>query len=188
MIKGRIICFIKLTTVGADVLYKQFQSVFEQYYGPLCKYALSFVKERDASEDIVQEVFARIWETRQDLVSSDVIRFYLFTSVRNNCLTYLRQEQRLPTYSLSELEIEDVDDIVIKAEEHIPGEATNYRTLLRKGIETLPPKCKEVFLLCRLGDLNNQEVANSLGISVKTVSNQLWKAIKILKAFAKNAP
>ena len=172
--------------MGADVLYKQFQLVFERYYDPLCKYAFSFIKERNACEDIVQEVFARIWETRQDLVSSDNIRFYLFTSVRNNCLTYLRQGQRSSTYSLSELETEDVELTAEIATDAGQGETINYKTLLGKGIEQLPPKCKEVFLLCRLGDLNNQEVANSLGISVKTVNNQLWKAIKILKAFAKN--
>lgn len=177
-----------LTIVCADVLYKQFQLVFEQYYDPLCKYAFSYVKERDACEDIVQEVFARIWETRQDIVSTDSVRFYLFTAVRNNCLTYLHTAQRVPTYSLSELEIEDVDHMGITAEEPLPGEAVNYRMLLGKGIEQLPPKCREVLLLCRLGDLNNQEVANSLGISVKTVNNQLWKAIKLLKAFAKKAP
>jgi len=175
--------------VEADVLYKQFQLVFEQYYDPLCKYAFGFVKERNACEDIVQEVFARIWETRQDIVGSDIIRFYLFTAVRNNCLTYLRHEQRLPTYSLSELEMEDMEDMELTAgtaADAGSGEAVNYRSLLGKGIEQLPPKCKEVFLLCRLGNFNNQEVANSLGISIKTVNNQLWKAIKILKAFAKN--
>ncbi len=164
--------------------YKQFQQVFEQYYNPLCKYAFSFIKERDICEDIVQDVFARIWETRRDLVVADGIKFYLFKAVRNNCLTYLRREQRLPVSSLSEME----DTWPVAGTETDYGDGINYKALLGKGIDQLPPKCKEVFLLSHLGDLSNQQVADNLGISIKTVNNQLWKALKFLKNFAKNIP
>ncbi|HVI45722.1 MAG TPA: RNA polymerase sigma-70 factor [Chitinophaga sp.] len=169
----------------ADGLYEQFRLVFEKFYNPLCKYANSFVKEESVCEDIVQEVFVRIWETRKDLIQSDSLRFYLFTAVRNNSLTYLSREQRLPVYSLSEMDLEDNDAIA----EMTPSseETVNYQALLGQGIEQLPPKCKEVFLLSRMGELSNQEVADSLGISVKTVNNQLWKALKLLKAFARSA-
>lgn len=164
--------------------YKQFQQVFEQHYNPLCKYAFSFIKEKDICEDIVQDVFARIWETRRDLVVIDGIKFYLFKAVRNNCLTYLRREQRLPVSSLNEME----DTWPVAGTEIDYGDGINYKALLGKGIDQLPPKCKEVFLLSHLGDLSNQQVADNLGISIKTVNNQLWKALKFLKNFAKNIP
>ncbi len=163
-------------------LYRQFQLVFEKFYDPLCKYAFSLVKEREVCEDVVQEVFARIWENRKDLIASESIRFYLFTAVRNNCLTHLSREQRMPVYSLSDMDPED--EAALPAEP-AGSEPVNYRALLEKGIEQLPPKCKEVFMLSRMGDLSNQEIADSLGISIKTVNNQLWKAVKLLKAFAK---
>lgn len=166
-----------------DGLYKQFRLGFEKFYNPLCLYANSFVKEHSVCEDIVQEVFVRIWETRKDLVQSDNLRFYLFTAVRNNCLTHLSREQRMPVYSLSEIDLEDDDTADITP---AVDETLNYHALLGQGIEQLPPKCKEVFLLCRLGELSNQQVADSLGISVKTVNNQLWKALKMLRAFVKN--
>lgn len=172
--------------VADEGLYNQFKSDFQQFYDPLCKYAFSFIKERDACEDIVQEIFVRIWESRQDLVGSTNLRYYLFTAARNNSLTYLRHQQRLPTYSLSELEVADAENTPDTATINA-GDTVNYSQLLGKGIDLLPPKCKEVFLLSHLGDLSNQEVANSLGISVKTVNNQLWKALKFLRGFAQQA-
>lgn len=167
-----------------DRLYKQFQMGFEKFYNPLCTYANSFVKEQSICEDIVQEVFVRIWEIRKDLIQSDNLRFYLFTAVRNNCLTHLKKEQRTAIYSLSDMDLENEDamaDITPPADE-----IHNYQELLRIGIDQLPPKCKEVFLLARMGELSNQQVADSLGISVKTVNNQLWKALKLLRAFVRN--
>jgi len=89
----------------------------------------------------------------------------------------------MTVYSLSEIDLEDDDTV-----EMMPpaDETQNYQALLGLGIEQLPPKCKEVFLLSRMGELSNQQVADSLGISVKTVNNQLWKALKMLRAFVRN--
>ncbi|MBS0028204.1 RNA polymerase sigma-70 factor [Chitinophaga sp. 22321] len=168
----------------ADGLYEQFRLVFEKYYNPLCKYAQNFVKEQSICEDIVQEVFIRIWETRKDLIHSGNIRFYLFIAVRNNCLTHLSREQKRAICSLADMDLEVEDafaDLGTPA-----GDTVNYLNLLGQGIERLPPKCKEVFLLSRMGELSNRQVADSLGISVKTVNNQLWKALKLLRAFATN--
>lgn len=169
----------------ADGLYEQFRLVFEKYYNPLCKYANNFVKEQRICEDIVQEVFVRIWEARRHLIDSDNIRFYLFVAVRNNCLTHLSREQKRAISSLSDMDPED-EDAFTDLGTHT-GDTVNYLQLLGQGIERLPPKCKEVFLLSRMGELSNHQVADSLGISVKTVNNQLWKALKLLRAFATKA-
>lgn len=74
--------------------YHQFQKVFEEYYNPLCNYAFTFLKDLSSSEDVVQELFVKVWEKRQDLITSDTIRFYLFTAVRNNSLTFLQREKK----------------------------------------------------------------------------------------------
>jgi RNA polymerase sigma-70 factor (ECF subfamily) len=175
--------------LDVDDLYKQFRHTFEQFYNPLCKYAFSLIKEREACEDIVQEVFARIWERRKDLLGAESIRYYLFTAVRNNCFTYLKEAQRLPILYLPDNEIEEAE---LAAWDNIPGsygqETVDYKALLGKGINQLPPKCKEVFLLSRMGQLSCTEIASQLGLSVKTVNNQLWKAMKLLRAFAKHIP
>lgn len=168
----------------AEDPYEQFRLTFEKFYDPLCRYASSYVKKESMCEDIVQEVFARIWERHRDMIPSDKIRFYLFTAVRNNCLTYLTREKKRGVVSFSDLDFED-DDIIADTGT-LSGEIVNYQALLGKGIALLPAKCKTVFLLSRMGGLSSREVADHLGISVKTVNNQLWKALKLLKAFARN--
>ena len=126
----------------------------------------------------------KIWENRKDILAAEGVKFYLFTAVRNNCLTWLRREQRLPVYSLAEMDVEDAWPNPGTATDDV--EPVNYKAMLGKGIDQLPPKCKEIFLLSRLGDFSNQEVADNLGISIKTVNNQLWKALKFLRHFVKN--
>ena len=93
-------------------------------------------------------------------------------------------KKKRPVSSLSDTELGEEDSIAWSVEEE-PDEddIPNYREMLQKGIEQLPEKCKEVFLLSRSGNLSNQEIADNLGISIKTVNNQTWKAMKLLKAF-----
>lgn len=168
-------------------MYRRFQLVFKELYAPLCQYAFTFLKDKDACEDVVQEIFTRIWEKNKAVLETygDGIRFYLFNAVRNNCLTYLSREQRMPVYSLNDQHMDgnSLHEGVDSAPE--ADLQANYKARLAGYIEQLPPKCKEVFLLTRMGQLSHREVASTLDISVKTVENQLWKAMKILRALAR---
>lgn len=158
-----------------------FEGIFRQHYERLCSYAYTFLKDEASSEDIVQEVFIKIWEQRQDLIGSDQLKFYLFTAVRNNCLTTIAKNKKSAVVELGE---EDAfDEINLKME--VVDSSADPKILLAKAIEQLPPKCREVFMLSRLSGQTYQQIADSLGISVKTVENQIGKAIKILKVFAK---
>jgi len=159
----------------------QFKLVFVQYYNKLCNYAYSIVKDFDSSEDVVQEVFIKIWENRQDLITSEEIRFYLFASVRNNCLTYLKKNKKNILVPISDQD--GREDPVTSLQEQEP--AINYKELLNQAIQQLPPKCKEVFLLSRISKQSYKEIADQLGISIKTVENQIGKALQILRRFAK---
>lgn len=161
-------------------LYTQFRQLFLQFYDPLCKYAFTFVADKDASEDVVQDMFTRIWERHQEMITAPNIRAYLYKSVRNNSFTYLSKKNKV--YSLSDWDI-DEEDITEQENHDIP----HYRELLKKAIDDLPAKCREVFLLSRSGNLSNQEIADNLGISVNTVNNQTWKAMKMLKAYVAKA-
>ncbi|WP_166437315.1 RNA polymerase sigma-70 factor [Niastella caeni] len=164
-------------------LYIQFRQHFQAFYDPLCKYAYTLVADHDTSEDIVQEVFVRIWEKHQSIIQSPQLRAYLYRAVRNTCFNHLGSQKRMPASSISNTDLEEEDTINWTVEEVPDEEIPNYRELLRKGIDQLPEKCKEIFLLSRTGNLSNQEIADKLGISVKTVNNQTWKAMKLLKAF-----
>lgn len=202
--------------------YNQFQAVFRAWYSPLCNYAVTFTKDPDVSEDIVQDLFVKIWEQRRGLLTETSIRYYLFTAVRNNCITWLRREKQQVIVPFSDDQATD-----LAADEQYPGEGyqggnsysrgpgsvggagsgsaggsgspgpgksvglrggggeKDEMTLLQEGIDRLPPKCREVFLLSRFSKLSYKEIASSLDISPKTVENQLSKALRLLRAYLK---
>jgi RNA polymerase sigma-70 factor (family 1) len=165
-------------------LYRQFQVVFRTWYNPLCNYAFTFTKDADASEDLVQDLFIKIWEQRRGLLKEASIRYYLFTAVRNNCITWLRRQKQSATIQLTGYESISV---TMDYPEEVIGEKRDEKLLLEQAIARLPPKCKEIFLLSRFGKLSYKEIAANLDISPKTVENQLGKALKMLRAFLKES-
>lgn len=154
--------------------YSAFQVVFDTWYNALCNYAYSYLKDEDACEDIVQEVFTRIWEHRPNLIGTEEIRYYLFTAVRNNCISQLRKEKKNSTIHWENESSEYIQDKEDKERD--------YRAQIQKAIDGLPPKCREVFLLSRISNMTYKEIAKSLGISEKTVENQIGKALKLIRA------
>jgi RNA polymerase sigma-70 factor (family 1) len=160
-------------------IYQQFKESFSRLYAPLCRYALTLVKEPHISEDIVQESFLRVWEKRQDLVGTDGLRYYLYTAVRNNCLTFLEKQQKTATDTLTGHEAAEAP--AEPAEQ--PATEVDYNTLFKNAVDQLPPRCREVFVLSRVSGLTYQQIGDTLGISVKTVENQMGKALKMLRNF-----
>lgn len=160
-------------------LYHQFQQEFSHYYEPLCQYAYSIVKEMHVCEDIVQDIFLHVWEKKQNLVGNEGIRYYLFTAVRNNCLTWLQRNKRSVVTALTGQEIMQPAPELYSNE----NTETDFQVLMQSALDRLPPKCREVFVLSRMGKLTYQEIADTQGISVKTVENQMGKALRILRNF-----
>jgi RNA polymerase sigma-70 factor (family 1) len=165
-------------STNRDHLYHSFQVVFNTWYNSLCNYANSFLKDECACEDIVQDVFMRIWKDRPDLIGTEGIRYYLFTAVRNNCITKLRREKKAAVVDWKDEAVDYIPD-----KENGP---TDYMALVQTAIEGLPPRCREVFLLSRISNMTYKEIAASLDISVKTVENQLSKALRMIRAFLKD--
>ncbi len=160
---------------------KEFKLLFSRNYRQLCSYAYTFLKDIDSSEDVVQEIFIKIWEKQKMAIGTTQLKYYLFSAVRNNCLTRIQKDKR---NFLQELNDEDAaEEIKLALESNEP--ISNTRDLIAKAMNLLPPKCREVFLLSRLSGQTYLQIADSLGISVKTVENQMGKAIKLLKIFAK---
>ncbi len=158
---------------------KVFQQLFEKEYEGLCRYAYTYLHDEHAAEDVVQETFVKIWEGKRHLLEDGSIRFYLFTAVRNNSISYLRKAKTAattytdttpepdPEPSLSASQLQNIEE----------GNARQIAAALNK----LPPKCREVFLLVKWQGLSYKDTAATLGLSVKTVENQMGKAIKIFK-------
>jgi RNA polymerase sigma-70 factor (family 1) len=164
-----------------EQLYRLFQETFYKHYEPLCKYAFTIVKEPHSCEDIVQETFLRVWEKKQNLIGSEELTWYMYTAVRNNCLSFIEKKQKTV---LGEFKGQEIIDM--------PGERpsptakeSDYDTLLKEALSNLPPKCREVFILSRVSNLTYKQIGDSLGISIKTVENQMGKDLKILRAYIK---
>ncbi|MBE6228749.1 MAG: RNA polymerase sigma-70 factor [Bacteroidales bacterium] len=150
------------------------ESLFHYNYRPLCLYALHYLGNADSAEDVVQESFAALWEKLQEGVAISNRKAYLYMMVRNRCLDQLRRKG-IPTESLKPYDtygiIEDDD-----AQERSQTEAR-----LWTAIDSLPEKCRQIFLMSKRDGLKYMEIADELGISENTVRNQISKALKILK-------
>ena len=156
---------------------EEFEKLFKEYYNYLCNLANKIINDRDASEDIVQDVFSKFWLKRNELYKLDSPRSYLSKSVINFSINYSEKKKTTNKHQ-SEYEVND---------HSIDEEATqNNIVKLRKAVDKLPDKCKVIFNLSRFEGLSNLEIANYLDISVKTVENQMGIAIKKLRESLKN--
>ena len=151
-----------------------FDDLFRYNFRPLCLYALHYLQDVDLSEDIVQESYAALWEKLQEGAHILNRKSYLYMMVRNRCLDHLRKKG-IPIESLKPYDtygIIDDDD----AQERSQTEAR-----LWTAIDSLPEKCREVFILSKRDGLKYEEISEELNLSVNTVRYQISKALKVLK-------
>jgi RNA polymerase sigma-70 factor (family 1) len=161
-------------------LEKEFEQIFRKHYGKLCRLAQGYLQENDASEDVVQELFVKLWQEQPQLFvnENDAIP-YLQRAVRNNCISVLRK--KFQTVSMDDEEGSFNMDWIPQEEESDQAVRESLHEQVSRAIEMLPPKCAIVFKLHRFSDLSYKEIAEQLGISVKTVENQMGKALRILR-------
>ena len=150
-----------------------FIKIYEDYYTRLCFYAAKFIHDSEQARSIVQEVYVELWIKRKKLNISFSLKAYLFNSVRNACVDYLRKE-KINNKALSRLTLDDTVSV-----DHM--EAVELNARINKAIQELPEKCREIFILCRFDGLKYGEIARKLGISIKTVEMQMGIALKKLR-------
>ncbi|MEZ4884842.1 MAG: RNA polymerase sigma-70 factor [Chitinophagales bacterium] len=162
---------------------QEYQQAFENFYQPLCNFAYQFVKDRDEAEDVVQAVFIKLWKKRNELEITNKLSSYLFTATKNNALMVLRRQQYKSNYAehVQQSNVTSYTEDVQDAEEQLL-----LKEKILQAIQILPPKCQQIFKLSKLSGLTYKEIADDLSISVKTVENQMSKALKILRAQLKN--
>lgn len=151
--------------------------LFRRYYEMLCLLSVRIVKDADAAEDIVQDFFLSIWEKRSVLPVIDRVAPYFKRSVRNRSLNFLRDPKRLPTGDDEQLpELKTAHNA---ASETL--ELEELRARVDTAIDGLPERCRLVFVLSKFGEMKHKEIAEALGISVKTVENQMGRAYQQLR-------
>lgn len=160
---------------------KFFEYLFHTHYAPLCKSVYNIVRDRDAAEDIVQDVFIKVWRRRAELDISRSIQSYLFRSCMNTALNYLKKSQKNTS-----IENENLHTVAYSS--HQPEEGLEFQEVSNKvqeALNTLPPKCKIVFSMSRYEDLSYADIASTLNISVKAVEKHMSKALKIMREYLK---
>jgi RNA polymerase sigma-70 factor, ECF subfamily len=162
-----------------DLLRERFGILFRQSYPELCSFVVQFVRSGAVAEELVQDLFLRLWERRAEWETELPSRSYLYQSARNRALDHLRHErivQQTASRSAAEMEAERT--------ETVPNTdlATQELDLaIRRAIEQLPDRTRQVFVLSRGHGLRYGQIADALGISVKTVEAQMGRALRILR-------
>ena len=155
---------------------KSFDTLFTTYYTPLCHFSISVLLNESWAEEAVQNTFVRLWEKRQQLEVNESLKAYLYRSVYNESLR-LRQKQS----KSKALEMEYAQWF-LSHEDTVPlPDWSVAAELINKAIAHLPEKCRDIFIMRRKEGLTNEEVANYLNISVKTVESQMSIALNKLK-------
>lgn len=154
-----------------------YKSLFKNLQPWLYQFAYSFIKSHELAEEIVSDVFIRIWEKRKQLEQIENLKLYLYVSTKNFSLNYLQKLLKNKTFELDQLSVElkslyaDPEQVLITRE---------MANRVRLAVNQLPPRCKMIFKLVKEDGLKYKEVAELLDISIKTVEAQVTLAVKKL--------
>ena len=150
--------------------------LFRRHYSSICRSVYRILKDSNLAEDIAQEVFLGLWKKREKLNITTSVQAYLKRAAVNKSLNFIRDqkvkfddEEKMPVLSNNQSTTQQ------------ELEADDLQKLINDSIDLLPTKCKLVFTLSRFEEMSYQEIANELNISIKTVENQISKALKFLR-------
>lgn len=156
-----------------------FKIIYEAYQSQVLTFANKYLKSRELAEEVMQEVFFKLWNLGEELNSINDLENYILTITRNRAFDTMRQLKREVRYVQS---IEEGNLAWVNSTEESVL-LNDTRRLLERGINLLPPRQKEVYKLCHQQGLKYEEAANQLGISPQTVHRHMKLALKSLRSF-----
>lgn len=155
-------------------LKRDIDESFRCYYKPLCLYAMHYLHDIYLVEDVVQDCFVELWERMNNEKTVSSVKAYLYMMVRNRCLDTLKKDNQIDCNILP-------SDLAGIIQDEEAEERSLIEARLWTAIDSLPEKCREVFLLSKRDGLKYKEIAEKLNISIKTAENHVAKAMKVLK-------
>jgi RNA polymerase sigma factor, sigma-70 family/RNA polymerase sigma-70 factor, Bacteroides expansion family 1 len=159
-----------------------FEAVFRAYAAPLCDFALHFTRSRDIATEVVHDVFLLVWERRERLDVRTNLRAYLYRATRNRALEVNRRDTFFRRWADRTAHEQAYDDSArLAPTPHEQLECDERVAALQQAIDALPERRRMVLLLRWRDGLHNDEVAELMGISVKTVENQITQALRVLR-------
>ena len=153
---------------------EQFESLFRTSYVSLVKYARTLIKDHDTAEEIVQDLFFRLWKDKEKIKIESSLNGYLFRSVHNRCLHYI-EHKRVVDRHAEEMSFRQAET------QETPSDILHYKELqarIARILERLPDRCGKIFYLSRFEGLKYTEIAEKLSVSVKTVESNMGRALK----------
>jgi RNA polymerase sigma-70 factor (family 1) len=154
-----------------------FTTIFTEYYLDLVKFSYSITKSTDASEELVQDVFLKLWETRVSLIIHSSLRSYLLKTVQNSSIDWLRHASIKNKYA----------SLVLEHPALLENDTENYifqselESDLLAALKKIPASYAEAFRMSRVDALNYSQIAEKLGVSVRTVEVRIGKALSLLR-------
>jgi RNA polymerase sigma-70 factor (ECF subfamily) len=163
--------------VSAPDACPDWDAAFELYYAELCEYTLRLIGSAEVAQDVVQDLFLELWDTRGPRDAIRLAKPYLYVAARNRALKYLRRRRVAQAW------------IERAAREEPPSSESPSDLYLRheleeaidRAIAELPMRCREIFLLRRRDQLSYEEIATRAGVSLGTVKSQMWRAATMLR-------
>lgn len=154
-----------------------FKETYNEYFEIICRFLNYYTHDYSVIEEVVQDIFVDLWDSYEGK-NIQYIKTFLYNSARNRMLNYLRDKENhvvlLEKWARIELEKSEAVDCV---------DRDLFCQLLQAAVESLPEKCKEIFILSREEQLSYKEIAQIKGISVKTVENQMGIALKKIREY-----
>ncbi|HTN08742.1 RNA polymerase sigma-70 factor [Agriterribacter sp.] len=156
-----------------------FKQLFRHYYTGLFQFAAAIVKVKEVAEEIVGDVFVKIWNKRSTIANISNLSVYLYVSVKNQCLNYVSRQGDASIMDLNQLDV-ICGELVPNPEDLMV--ASELLQLINKSIHELPPRCRIVYKLVKEDGLTYKEVAEVLNISPRTVENHIAVAVRKIAA------
>lgn len=154
----------------------EYELIFRTYYKSLCSYAAVMLKDLDSAEETVQGVFVKLWEKRHQLSLEISVKAYLYKAVYHAALNEIKHRKVKQNYSQMELRNEQVVNPTSSSRS-----LKELETKIENALQKLPEQCRLIFRMSRFEELKYREIADVLNISVKTVENQMGKALRMMR-------
>ncbi len=154
-----------------------FEKLFKTYFKQLHAYAFTMLRDEADAEEMVQQVFFKLWERNDTLSFPGSVAAYLYRAVHNESLNFIKHRKVKSNHQLH-VAYSMKNDVEHPAKKILAGELEKK---IHAALEELPGQCRTIFQLSRFEELKYREIADKLGISVKTVENQMGKALKLLR-------
>jgi len=168
---------------------KAFEIIFHAYYGALVNFSDEYLHDREASRNIVQTVFMKLWEKRDSVMETESLKSYLYTLTRNESISHLRHlkvSRRFTAVSQAAMEDLQLNQEALESLDFSRIDLGMIEKTILDTLETMPERCREVFILSRYEGLKNQEIASKLDISLKAVEGNITRALRIFRFKLRN--